>query len=168
MKTKSNGIKEKSSVVFIVHQRHVKNESIIPTREVQQYTDEKPLTNLVLDTYLEEEATYSFYEDDGATEDYKTGEYNITEFEVEQKPNHITFKQKQKVKKYSDSKVQQYTLKLNNTEKPSKIQAGKNKYKPVGSIEETQGKPNTFFYDENAKVLYVSIPADEKKKVQIR
>ena len=146
----------------------VKNESIIPTREVQQYTDEKPLENLVLDTYLEEETTYSFYEDDGATEDYKNGEYNITEFKVEQKPNHITFEQKQKVKKYSDSKVQQYTLKLNNAEKPSKIQAGNNKYKQVRSIKETQGKPNTFFYDENAKVLYVSIPADEKKKIQIR
>lgn len=44
---------------------------MIPTREVQQYTGEKPLENLVLDTYLNGEASYSFYEDDGATLDYK-------------------------------------------------------------------------------------------------
>ncbi|MGM0874686.1 MAG: TIM-barrel domain-containing protein [Bacillota bacterium] len=146
----------------------VKNESIIPTREVQQYTDEKPLTNLVLDTYLDNNASYTLYEDDGATEDYKQGEYNETTFDVKQKPNHITFKQKQEVTNYKDSKLEQYTLKLNNAEKPSRIQAGNNKYKEVGSLAETEGKTNTFFYDEKTKVLYVSIPADEKKEVQIR
>ncbi|RBW68304.1 glycoside hydrolase family 31 protein [Bacillus taeanensis] len=146
----------------------VKDGSIIPTREVQQYTDEKPLTNLVLDTYLDKNASYNFYEDDGATEDYKQGEYNLTEFDVTRKPNAITFKQKQQAYSYQDSKLHQYTLKLNNVEKPSRIQAGNNKYQEVGSLEETQGQTNTFFYDENTKVLYVSIPADEKKEVQIR
>lgn len=53
----------------------VKNGSIIPTREVQQYTSEKPLTNLLLDTYVDNDATYTFYEDDGETENYKKGEY---------------------------------------------------------------------------------------------
>jgi alpha-glucosidase len=59
-------------------------------------------------------------------------------------------------------------LKLNNAEKPSRIQAGNSKYQEVGSLAETQGKTNTFFYDAEAKDLYVSIPADEKKEVQIR
>ena len=59
-------------------------------------------------------------------------------------------------------------MKLNNAEKPSRIQAGNNKYKEVGSLAETEGKTNTFFYDAKTKVLYVSIPADEKKEVQIR
>ncbi len=146
----------------------VKKESIIPTREVQQYTGEKPLTNLVLDTYLDKKASYTFYEDDGATEEYKQGEYNQTKFDVERVGNKITFKQKHEVNNYQDSKLEQYTLKLNNAEKPSRVQAGNNNYQEVGSLAETQGKANTFFYDTNAKVLYVSIPADEKKEVQIR
>ncbi|WP_445505703.1 glycoside hydrolase family 31 protein [Niallia sp. 03091] len=147
---------------------YVKKDSIIPRREVQQHTGEKPLTNLTLDTYLENEAMYSFYEDDANTEDYTRGEYNVTKFEVEKKRNKITFKQKQEVKNYKDSKIEQYTLKLNNAEKPSKIKAGRNKYQEVGSLADTQGKTNTYFYDANTKVLYVSIPADEKKEVQIR
>lgn len=146
----------------------VKKDSMIPSREVQQYTGEKPLTNLVLDTYLDNNASYTFYEDDGATEDYKQGEYNETSFEVERKGNKITFKQKQKVKNFKESKLEQYTLKLNKEEKPSRIQAGNSKYHEVGSLAETQGKTNTYFYDAEAKVLYVSIPADEKKEVQIR
>ncbi|TYR79320.1 glycoside hydrolase family 31 protein [Priestia megaterium] len=145
----------------------VKKESIIPTREVQQYTDEKPLTNLVLDTYVDKHVSYAFYEDDGATEDYKKGEYNLTNFDVTRKRNKITFQQRQEVKRYTESKVQQYTLKLNNVEKPSKIKAGRNKYEEVGSLTETQGKVNTFFYDKNTKTLYVSIPSNEKKKVHI-
>jgi alpha-glucosidase len=146
----------------------VKKESMIPTREVQQYTDEKPLTNLVLDTYLDKKASYTFYEDDGKTEDYKAGEYNMTEFEVERKANKVTFKQKQRVRKYSESQLQQYTLKLNNAEKPSHVHAGRSKYQEAGSLAEAQGKTNTYFYDKDKKVLYVSIPADERKKVKIR
>jgi alpha-glucosidase len=146
----------------------VKNESIIPTREVQQYTNEKPLTNLLLDTYVDNNATYTFYEDDGETENYKKGEYNLTRFVVQRKQNSITFKQKQEVSKYTDSKLQQYTLKLNNVEKPSKIQAGKNKFQEVGTLAEIRDNSNRFFYDGNAKVLYISIPTDEQNEIQIR
>jgi alpha-glucosidase len=146
----------------------VKNESIIPTREVQQYTNEKPLTNLLLDTYVDNNATYTFYEDDGDTENYKKGEYNLTRFVVQRKQNSITFKQKQEVRKYTDSKLQQYTLKLNNVEKPSKIQAGKNIFQEVGTLAEIRDNSNRFFYDGNAKVLYISIPTDEQNEIQIR
>lgn len=147
---------------------YVKQDSIIPRREVQQYTGEKPLTNLILDTYLDKKASYSFYEDDANTEDYTRGEYNVTKFDIERKPNKITFKQKQEVNNYQGSKLGQYTLKLNKSEKPSRIQAENNKYQEVGTFAEMEGKTNSFFYDVNSRVLYVSIPANEKKEVQIR
>ncbi|MDR4945191.1 glycoside hydrolase family 31 protein [Neobacillus cucumis] len=145
----------------------VKKDSIIPRREVQQHTGEKPLTNLTLDTYLDQAASYSFYEDDANTENYQKGVYNITKFDVKRMPNTITFRQSQEVHNYKDSKIEQYTLKLNNAEKPTRIQAGNSKYQEVSSLAETQGKTNTYFYDANTKTLYVSIPADEKKEVQI-
>jgi alpha-glucosidase len=108
---------------------------------------------LTLDTYLDQKASYSFYEDDAKTEDYTRGEYNETLFDVERKQNKITFKQKQKVTNYKDSKLEQYTLKLNNVEKPSGIKAGNSKYQEVGSLAETEGKTNTFFYKCKTKVL---------------
>ncbi|WP_445487667.1 glycoside hydrolase family 31 protein [Niallia sp. 03133] len=147
---------------------YVKQDSIIPRREVQQHTGEKPLTNLILETYLDKEASQTFYEDDAETEDYTRGEYNQTTFKVERKPNAITFKQKQEVDNYEESKLEQYTLKLNKVEKPSRIQAGNHKYQEVETLVDTQRKTNTFFYDASTKILYVSIPSDEKKEVQIR
>lgn len=68
-------------------------DSMIPTREVQQYTGEKPLTNLILDTYLDNKDSYSYYQDDGSTENYKKGQFNVTDFNIEKKGNHIEFEQ---------------------------------------------------------------------------
>ncbi|WP_100406149.1 glycoside hydrolase family 31 protein [Bacillus solitudinis] len=146
----------------------VKQDSIIPTREVQQYTGEKPLENLVLDTYLDDQATYSFYEDDANSQDYKNGEYNVTNFTVnKQNKNIVTFEQQKEVQNYKDTKLKSYTLKLNNTEKPSKVQAASSKYKAVNSEEAVKETTETYFYNEEENTLYVNIPADEKQKVQV-
>ncbi|SDI43010.1 glycoside hydrolase family 31 protein [Alteribacillus bidgolensis] len=147
---------------------YVKKDSIIPSREVQQYTDEKPLENLILDTYLDDETSYSFYEDDGATENYKDGDYNITNFTIEQKnKNMIEFSRDLEVQNY-DSHISSYTLKLHDQSAPSKIQAASSKYKEVNSVEEAKDTQESYFFDEEEEVLYVNVPADEKKKVQIK
>jgi len=146
---------------------YVKKDSMIPTREVQQYTGEKPLENLVFDTYLEEEATYSFYEDDGATLDHKDGEYNITNFKVERKGKHIEFTNKNEVSGY-DTDIESYTLKLNGENAPKKIKAASSKYKEVNSIKEVKENQETYFYEEENETLYVNVPADEDKKVKIQ
>ncbi|WP_332696676.1 glycoside hydrolase family 31 protein [Halalkalibacter lacteus] len=146
----------------------VKQDSIIPTREVQQYTGEKPLENLVLDTYLNDQATYSFYEDDAQTQSYQDGEYNVTNFTVnKQNKNIVTFEQQKKVQNYKDTKLKSYTLKLNNTEKPSKVQAASSKYKAVNSEEAVKETSETYFFNEEENILYVNIPANEKHKVQV-
>lgn len=146
----------------------VKDESIVPTRDVQQYTDEKPLTNLVLDTFLDKKASYTFYEDDGKTEDYKNGEFNKTKFEVKRNVGVITFQQSKEAQNYKESKLKQYTLKINNTNKPLLVKAGMKKYKAVDSLEKAQAQSNTYFYDSKTQDVYVSISADENKKVIIK
>ncbi|MFY4774100.1 hypothetical protein [Metabacillus sp. RGM 3146] len=52
-------------------QLFVKKDSIVPNRDVQQYIGEKPLTNLVLDTYLDKKAQISFYKDDTKSKNYQ-------------------------------------------------------------------------------------------------
>ncbi|QST01980.1 glycoside hydrolase family 31 protein [Pontibacillus sp. ALD_SL1] len=145
---------------------YVKKDAMIPTREVQQYTDEKPLENLVLDTYLDEEASYSFYEDDGATIDYKDGEYNITNLNVVRKGKHIEFTQEKEATGY-DSELDSYTLKLNNEKAPKKIKAARAKYAEVSSVEEVKAQQETYFFDEETSTLYVNVPANEDHKVKI-
>ncbi|WP_345243652.1 glycoside hydrolase family 31 protein [Pontibacillus salipaludis] len=145
---------------------YVKKGDIIPHRNVQKYTGEKPLENLILDTYLEDKSSYTFIEDDGETEDYKNGEYNETTFNLKRKGKHVEFTSNQKVSDY-DSALETYTLKLNNENKPRKVQAASTKYKEVDSQETVKQNENTYFYDEENETTYVNVPVDETKKVKI-
>jgi alpha-glucosidase len=145
----------------------VKKDSMIPTREVQQYTGEKDLTNLVLDTYLKNEATYSFYEDDGESLDHRKGEFDVTDFQVAKKGNKIEFSKTMSKDNY-DSAIEQYTLKLNNEKAPKQVHAAGSKYKAAASVEAMTATKRSYFYDAGTKTLYVNIPADEGKKVQIK
>ncbi|WP_246359187.1 glycoside hydrolase family 31 protein [Paenibacillus phytorum] len=145
----------------------VKKDTIIPRQEVEQYTGEKKLENLILDTYLDKEASYSFYEDDASTLDYEKGEYNVTNFKVEKKGNHIEFEQDKKTQKFA-SDIKSYTLKLHDAEDPKKVQAGNNKYDKVGSAEELNKQQTGYYFDAAEKVLYVKIPVNEKHKVNIQ
>lgn len=144
---------------------YVKQDSIIPRREVQQYTGEKKLTNLILDTYLNNETSYSFYEDDGKSEDYKEEKFNVTDFDVKNKGNVVEFEQDKKTQNYA-SNIQSYTLKLHDTERPKKVQAASNKYKAVNTIEEVTKTSESYYYDEAEKTLYINIPVEEEHKVK--
>ncbi|BCG57173.1 glycoside hydrolase family 31 protein [Paenibacillus sp. URB8-2] len=146
---------------------YVKQGSIIPRREVQQYAGEKKLTNLTLDTYLNDKASYSYYQDDATTEDYTRGEFNVTDFHVENKGNHVEFEQDKKVQNYA-SDIQSYTLKLHDAVEPKKVQAANNKYAKAGSVEELNGQERAYYFDANEHVLYVKIPVNEKQKVKIQ
>ncbi|MBM7649481.1 alpha-glucosidase [Bacillus ectoiniformans] len=145
----------------------VKKDSMIPTREVQQYTGENELTNLVLDAYVDHEAQYSFYEDDGKSLAHQNGEFDETVFNLEQKGNKIEFSKSTKTDRF-DSALEQVTLKLNNEKAPKKVQAANKKYKQVASMDEMTNTTRSFFYDAKTKTIYINIPVEENKKVQVK
>ncbi|WP_338059370.1 DUF5110 domain-containing protein [Bacillus coahuilensis] len=146
----------------------VKGDSIIPTRDVQQYTGEQPLETLILDTYVDDKVDYTFYEDDASTEEYKDGEYNETNFTVKRKKNAIVFNIDKKNEGFKDSKLNQVTLKVHNAEEPKKVKAASTKFKQVDSIEHVNDSTNTYFYDKESKTLYVGVSIDETKKVRMK
>jgi alpha-D-xyloside xylohydrolase len=53
----------------------VKAGAIVPMGPVTQYVDEKPDAPLTLKVYTGADGKFSFYEDDGVTEDYQRGGY---------------------------------------------------------------------------------------------
>jgi alpha-glucosidase len=145
---------------------YVKADSIIPRREVQQYAGEKKLTNLTLDTYLDNEASYSYYQDDGESEDYTRGDFNVTDFDVKQAGDHVEFSRNRTAQHFS-SDIQSYTLKLHDAGAPQRVQAADSKYAQAGSQDELAQKPSGFYYDASSKVLYVKVPVDEQHTVKI-
>jgi alpha-glucosidase (family GH31 glycosyl hydrolase) len=61
----------------------VKAGSIIPMGPDIHYVDEKPADPLMLDIYPSRKSSYTFYEDDGRSNDYKQGQFARTEFSCE-------------------------------------------------------------------------------------
>jgi alpha-glucosidase (family GH31 glycosyl hydrolase) len=69
--------------------------AIIPSRDVQQFTDQKPLTELILEIYpANETGLFFYYEDDGNSFDYQDGGYNLTKFDYVKQENKIIFNSK--------------------------------------------------------------------------
>ncbi|MET1248654.1 glycoside hydrolase family 31 protein [Sporolactobacillus sp. STCC-11] len=144
----------------------VKKDSIIPTREVQQYTQQNKLTNLTLDTYLDRHASYSFYEDDGKTLNHNKGQYNLTDINVGKIGRTTVFSADQKVTRYH-SDLQSYTLKLHDTRDPRFVTSGFKKYAKVGSLKDLDGQKTGYYYDGSQKILYVKIPVNGHSKVVV-
>jgi alpha-glucosidase len=133
---------------------YVRDESIIPSRDVQQYTGQKPLTNLILDAYVDKQATTTFHEDDGATLDYEKGAYNATKFDVARAGNTYTFTTTPQHSGY-DSKIEQYTLRIHDAHRPSAVTAG--------------GQDLPFRFDQSKGMLEVDVPAgDGPQSVDVR
>lgn len=135
---------------------YVRAESIIPSREVQQHTGEKPLTDLVLDAWVDKQATTTFYEDDGATLDYEKGAYDATQFAVTRERNGFTFAADDEHDGY-DSEIETYTLRIHDVRRPAAVTA-------PGTAE-----PLPYRYDDGEDVLEVEVPAgDGAERVDVR
>jgi alpha-glucosidase len=134
---------------------YVRGGSIIPRRETQLYTGEKPLTNLTLDTWMSRNGTAatSYYEDDGATKDYQEGEYNQTRFEVRRTGDAFAFTAQPQHRGF-DSPTSMFTLQLHNvTDSPV-----------PGSTAVAAGKRRVRLrYDRATRTLRVKMPATTRK-----
>ena len=55
--------------------------AIIPMAPVMQHTGERPLNEITLRLYPQEDSRFELYEDDGRTQGYRDGRYTLTAFE---------------------------------------------------------------------------------------
>jgi alpha-glucosidase len=132
---------------------YVRGESIIPSREVQQHTGEKPLTDLVLDGWVDKRGSTTFYEDDGATLDYERGAYDATTFTITRRGRGVRFSAKEVHDGFASS-IRTYTLRLHGVERrPSSVAAG---------------AAVPFSYDAGSDVLELEVPVDRAGNVEVR
>ncbi len=71
---------------------YIRAGSIIPMDPVRQYTDEKIAGSLTIRIYSGEDGYYTFYEDDGKSQDYLKRKYSLTEFTWNNKSRKLTIK----------------------------------------------------------------------------
>ncbi|WP_173917601.1 CBM35 domain-containing protein [Halobacillus sp. Marseille-Q1614] len=83
----------------------------------------------------------------------------------------IVDKNKNKVEihnKRAESESPSYYVRLEEKSVPKKVHAASRKYKAVSSLDELKTKEETYFFDEETKMLWVNIPSGEQKKVQVK
>lgn len=112
---------------------YVQSNSIVANRAVQQFHDEKPLTDLVLDAWVDTAAKSTFYEDDGATKDHQKGEYDETEFSATRSGQDITLEKRMTHDAY-DSTVTTVTWRLHDVPAPKGATAATVSYDPKTKI----------------------------------
>jgi alpha-glucosidase len=136
---------------------YIRAGSIIPRRDAQMYTGERPLTNLILDTWMSANGTASttYYEDDGATKDYQRGEYNDSRITVTRANGGFSINM-EALHRGFDSPTTSYTLQLHNvTDSPVPPSA------PVTSA--VRGGKVRVSYNRKKDLLTIRMPATTRK-----
>ncbi|MDO3693260.1 glycoside hydrolase family 31 protein [Wenyingzhuangia sp. chi5] len=98
----------------------VKQGAIIPTQELINYVGEKEMTQLTLDVYPNASNTFTLYNDDGKTLDYKKGKFNTTLFISKISEKEIEFTIEATKGKFK-STVLDYIVRFHLKEKPNSI-----------------------------------------------
>lgn len=134
----------------------VREGTILPSREVQQHTDERPLTELTLDVWADKEASTVFREDDGKTLKYESGAYDATRLEVGRHGKTVSFTATDEHDGY-DSKLNSFKLRFHESEQPATV------------VDAKTGAALPFEYKAAEKVLEVSVPAGAgQENVELR
>ncbi|MEC0664467.1 glycoside hydrolase family 31 protein [Priestia flexa] len=145
---------------------YVKRNCIIPSRELQQYTGQRPLRNLQLDVYLgadsADRAEYEFYLDDQNTFDYRDGEFDLTGFVADRTRRGNIIFTREEIEDGFDDPIERYTLVFHHVmRRPRRVQVSSS---PSADITEVDSldclEDNTFFYDSCANLLYVQVGRD--------
>jgi len=141
----------------------VKKGSIIPQMPVMQYIHEKsvyPVTVEVFPASLNQQASFSLYEDDGETRDYEKDVYCKTNFSCLTTNEGYTFNVAAREDKgYKPAGKRNFILKLHVAAKPKLVTVNAAKAKKIKAAElnkkaEVDEKP-VFSYDEVLGVLYI-------------
>ncbi len=128
---------------------------ILPSRQAQQYVEEKPLTTLTLDVFARGESRYyDLYEDDGETFGYQKGEYRLTRFEQTFSDSQLVLTKSRSRDHYSppDRTVVGRFHGLRRA--PEGIKLGDQKLPAIQPGHETEG----YFWDDKLQLLHVHFP----------
>ncbi|MFS0637879.1 TIM-barrel domain-containing protein [Mesobacillus foraminis] len=138
-----------------------KEGAIIPEREVQNYTDEKPATQIRLKAFPKkngETSAFTLYEDDGRTYNYEKDQSAETEFKVVSDSGNVTFEIAAMQGSY-DGSIQNRTwtaeIKANAEGKTfNSVRRNGKKLTKVGSKEAVEKGKDVWFYDVTTDMLY--------------
>lgn len=139
----------------------VKAGSIIPMGPDMHYVDEKPADPLTLDIYPAAHSTYTLFEDDGRSNDYKQGRFARTTFDCETiGPDLIVGIAAMQGDYEGRLRHRTYVLKLNRrTSAPARVSRNGAPIKKLPSIQAFDAAAEGWFNDAKAGVIWIKFSA---------
>jgi len=149
----------------------VKAGAIIPMQPDMNYVGEKPVDPLTLDIYPSGTSSFTLYEDDGETENYKKGAFALTTFVSVEREDGIIIDIGQSKGQYEGKlKNRGYILKLNGVCAADRVEVESKTLKEFTSQKEFENSTTGWWYDSSKRILLVKpgvINADDGAKVYL-
>ncbi len=139
----------------------IKEGGIIPMQEVENYVGEKKITQLELNIFPGQNSEYTFYQDDGITQDHILKDsYSLTKFELKSGNEiHLSIS---KTYDHYDAGIKNYLVHFYNTNDVSSVEVNGEVLKKYSAFNELSKAAQGFFIDKESKILSVKFKNDEK------
>lgn len=140
--------------------------SLIPTQQVVQYVDEAPINPVTFEVYPLAGSGRPFgrdyYEDDGISFDYQRGSYLSEHLEVSENDRGITISGSAREGSY-EPPARSLLFNIHaQRHVPARVEVGNGTLDRSTSLEALQKASQGWIYDENANVVSVKLPDQEK------
>lgn len=148
----------------------VKAGGIIPMQDVVQYDNRQPWGTITFEIFPSGNTSFDLYEDDGLSEDYIDGNYSTTTISAQEWRDGLAFTI-EKAKGNFPVLTRYYVLKVHIDKAPAQVSrnGAKKKMKPSEPSSFTQAKSAAWYYDEDAKILWIKDmkASDEEVSYQV-
>lgn len=143
----------------------VRSGAIIPMQEEVTKDDNQPYGTVTLDIFPGEAGSFSLYEDDGLSEEYKTGNYAFTKLEKVASDKGISLVLNESEGNYKVP-TRRYVLKLRMSEQPTSVLSGSKKMER-NIIEAIKLAADGWAYDNDEQIIWLSINKHADQKIDI-
>jgi alpha-glucosidase len=145
----------------------VRGGAIIPTQEVVQYTEEKPIDPLTFEIYPHGKSSRDYYEDDGASFKYRQGGFLRRRIGVTPQAGAIQINFSARQGSYTPPR-RALQLKVHGLAcRPTRVTAAGAALPPDSSVEELSKHPRGWAYDKDAQTLWIRL-ADSSQAMSFR
>lgn len=143
----------------------IREGAVIPMQSKQNYVGEKKIEELVFRIFPSAKSTYTFYQDDGQSRQYRNGAYLLTQFDIQKNPQ-LEIKIETAKGDYNPG-IKSYLLNIFRDTPVKGVTVNGNSLNQVPGIDELSDKDSGYYYESENNTLTVKIPKDKSISISV-
>lgn len=140
---------------------------ILPLQDVVQFADEKKQTSLEIRIFPSDAATYTFYEDDGVSQNYRKGIYALTDFSVRRNEQALEMTVTKSQQAYQHGRTH-YLFRIWNNFAPSEVKRNGAVLRNLGSEDELIQANQGWYWHRDHNMLILKSPDVERLELHVQ